>query len=208
MIMTKVGPYILIIGFGVTTLIFGLLVPKNTFDLLTTAALVSTLCAVIWYTIETRKLRVQQEFDSEIRNHPWLKGSNLKVEWMKDEGGLVGRDIIHFLITNVGTTPAYDLCVTVRRQLKGALSSTGESKFDQLVLAPSDTGHLKLCEIGYDDPADKAALEVKVSYKSFMEGGGRLQLTFFKELGKGWANGPMSPYDFWLADGRKFPLKV
>ncbi len=91
MIMAKVWPLVLIFGFGIATFIFGLIVQKNMFDLVSTAALVSTLVAVILSPIETRMLRVQQELDSEIRFHPWLKGSSLNVIWDKDGGYFLDR---------------------------------------------------------------------------------------------------------------------
>ena len=110
----KIWPFWLVIGSGVGTFLMGLWLQATTLNVLNNAALVSTLVALIWYTFETRGLRLQQEFDSEIRNHPWLKGSDLSVKWDKDQGGIIGRDTIYLPITNVGATPAHDLRATIR----------------------------------------------------------------------------------------------
>ena len=205
----KIWPLSLVIGSGVGTFLLGLWVQSTTLNVLNGAALVSTFVAVVWYTVETRVLRLQQEFDSEIRNHPWLKGSNLKIDRVEDENaGMFGRDVIYLPVTNVGVTPAHNIFVNVRWELKGRLSSNGVKKYNQLVLAPNDTCHLKLCELDYDDPDDGAIISVEMSYESFMGGGGSFEMTFVKEPGQGWANGPMSPYRFWLSDGREFPKTV
>ena len=205
----KIWPPLLVIGSGILTFLIVSSIQKTTLDTLNAAALVSTLVAVVWYTVETRALRLQQEFDNEIRNHPWLKGSNLKVDKIDpvsgESGGICGGDVIYLPVTNVGVTPAHDLFVNVRWDHKGGLPSNGTKKYERIVLAPNDTCHLKLCELDYDDPDDSAIIAVEISYKSFMGGGGSFEMKFIKEPDEGWANGPMSPYTFWTADGRKFP---
>src|SRR6266508_4125616 len=152
----KIWPPLLVIGSGILTFLIVSSIQKTTLDTLNAAALVSTLVAVVWYTVETRALRLQQEFDNEIRNHPWLKGSNLKVDKIDpvsgESGGICGGDVIYLPVTNVGVTPAHDLFVNVRWDHKGGLPSNGTKKYERIVLAPNDTCHLKLCELDYDDP--------------------------------------------------------
>jgi hypothetical protein len=182
----------------------GLWLQATTLNVLNNAALVSTLVALVWYTFETRGLRLQQEFDSEIRNHPWLKGSDLRPNWVKDHGGMLGRDIVYLPITNVGITPAHDVCIELKWTVTSKKSKSGQNKITGLVLAPSDTGHIKLCEIDKEAPDERTGIDVEISYRSFTGGGGRLEMNFVREPGKGWTNGPMS-HEFWLADGRRYP---
>jgi hypothetical protein len=204
--VNNIWPLLGIVGAGVLIVFIGLWVEKTTLDALSAAALVSTLGALIWYTIETRGLRLQQAFDSEIRNHPWLKGTDLKIDRVEGESvGMFGRDIVYLPVTNVGVTPAHDIMMKIRWELKGSLPANGETEYKQLVLAPNDTYHLKLCQLDYDDPDSSAAINVEVSYKDFLGGGGSFKMSFVKAPGEGWSNGPMSPYRFWLSDGRKFP---
>jgi len=205
----RIWPLSLVVGFGILTFLIVSAVLKPTLDALNAAALMSTLVAVVWYTIETRALRLQQEFDNEIRNHPWLKATNLKVDKLdplSDQGaGICGGDAVYLPVTNVGVTPAHDLSIDIRWDHKGGLPSNGTKKYEGIVLAPNDACHLKLCELDYDDPDDSASISVEISYKSFMGGGGSFEMQFIKESGEGWANGPMSPYRFWTSDGRTFP---
>jgi hypothetical protein len=205
----NIWPLLLVIGSGFLTFLIASRVQKTTLDTLNAAALISTLVAVVWYTVETRALRLQQEFDNEIRNHPWLKASNLKVDTIDpvsgEAGGICGGDVIYLPVANVGVTPAHDLVVNISWDHKGALPCNGTKKYEGIVLAPNDACHLKLCALDYDDPDDSAIISVEISYKSFMGGGGSFEMKFVKEPGEGWANGPMSPYRFWTADGRQFP---
>jgi hypothetical protein len=205
--MRSIWPLIFVIVFGIGTILFGQKFEPSELNLFSSAVLVSTLISVIWYTVETRAYRLQQEFDGEIRNHPWLKGSSLNVDWKKDEGGLLGRDIVYLPISNVGTTPAQDLAITVAWRIEGK-DRKGSNKIFASHLAPGDTHHIKLCEIDNHAPDERPALDVDISYKSFSGGGGRVRMNFFREPGKGWANGPMSGYEFWLSDGRRFPMEV
>lgn len=205
--MLNLWPVLLVVGFGVVTIFIGLWLSTAALSVLNAAALVSTLVALVWYTLETRGLRLQQEFDSEIRHHPWLKGTDLKIDRGEgDDIGLFGRDIVYLPITNVGVTPAHNITITVRWDLKDELSKNGSTAYKQLVLAPNDTYHLKLCELDYEGPDDSAAISVEVSYHSFMGGGGSFKMSFVKSPREGWSNGPMTPYRFWLSDGRKFPI--
>jgi hypothetical protein len=208
-LMHKIWPLLLVIGSGILTFLIVSWVRRPTLDALNAAALVSTLVAVVWYTVETRALRLQQEFDSEIRNHPWLQASNLKVDRVdpvqNPDVGLCGRDAVYLPVANVGLTPAHDLFVNVRWELEASLPADGTKKYERIIVAPNDTCHLKLCELDYDDPDNRASIAVEISYKSFLGGGGSFEMKFIKEPGQGWANGPMSPYRFWMSNGRTFP---
>ncbi len=204
--MIKIWQLLLVIGLGVATFLLGTNFPSDKVNLLSTAVLVSTLGSLIWYTFETRGLRLQQQFDSEVRNHPWLKGSALKIDKDEESTALIGREIIYLPITNVGVTPAHDLKVVISWQVTGSYPLNKSNKAESLHLAPGDTHHIRLCEIEFDAPEDRAKINVEISYTSFAGGGGRFTMNFYSHE-KGWANGPMSPYEFWLSDGRRFPLE-
>jgi hypothetical protein len=75
------------------------------------------------------------------------------------------------------------------------------------MLAPNETGHLKLCEIDYAGLDERASLDVEIAYRSFSGGTGCKKMNFYRESGKHWTNGPMSPYEFRLSDGRRFPAR-
>ena len=176
---------------------------------LSTAVLAATLGAILWYTFETRALRLQEQRDGELRNHPWLKGSDLVVN--RDDStarimGMVACETIYLPVKNVGTTPAYALHMKVQWEMKGQNPAKQEREaVSGLSLAPGDTCHAKLCDLEFIDPGDRATINVGVDYESFLGGGGRLKLNFYSHE-KGWANGPTSPYEFWLSDGRQFPV--
>jgi hypothetical protein len=199
----KIWPLGVVIGSGVVTFTVGLKLSSETARTLSTAVLVTTLVAVTWYSLETRILRLQQQWNNEVRNHPWLKGSDLKVDRGDTDIKTLWREIVYLPIQNVGTTPAHDLNLAVKWRVEGDEASTGEKRIGSVDLPPGDTCHPKLCEIDFD-PGDKAFIDVEITYKGFAGGGGRLKMNFYTHE-KGWANGPMSPYEFWLSDGRRFP---
>lgn len=120
--------------------------------------------------------------------------------------GMVACETIYLPVKNVGTTPAYALHMKVLWEVTGQNPARQEREaVSGLSLAPGDTCHAKLCDIQFEDPEDRATIDVEIDYKSFMGGGGRLKLNFYSHE-KGWANGPTSPYEFWLSDGRQFPV--
>jgi len=201
--MTNVWPPLLVIGAGVITFIINQRLETLTVTSLSNAALVSTLTAVVWYTLETRRLRLQQDFDSEIRNHPWLKGSDLKLE-REVEGGLAGSETLFLPITNVGTTPAHNLSIYVAWKIEGENFSAGDKKIEEINIASGDTLHARLCNLEFDSPHDHASITVEIAYKSFTGGRGLLRSHFYSHE-KGWSNRPTSSYEFWLADGSHFP---
>jgi len=201
--LAKIWPVGLVIGFGLASFLIGLKLSSQSASLLSTAMLAATLVAAAWYSLETRVLRLQQQRDSEVRNHPWLKGSDLKVTWDKEHGGLAGRDIVYLPVINVGTTPAQDVQITIRWRVEGNEPSSGEREIGGMVLMPGDTLNSKLCEIDWNFPDDRANIDVNITYRSFAGGGSRLKMNFYSHE-SGWANGSMS-YEIWLSDGRRFP---
>lgn len=203
--MAKSWPVGGVIAIGVVIFVVGLTLPPGIADLLSTAVLGSTLAAAIWYSLETRILRQEQQRDNEIRHHPWLKGSDLKVTREDSEAKILWREIIYLPIQNMGTTPAHNLEIVVQWRVEGTLAESGTERIGGITLPPGDTYHAKLCEIEFD-PGDKASIDVEITYRSFAGGGGCLKMNFYTPE-KGWANGPISPYKFWLSDGRIFPTQ-
>jgi hypothetical protein len=126
--ITKFWPLVLVIASGAGFPLAGIWVKPDTLNVLNGGMLVATLVTIIWYTIETRALRLQQEFDSEIQNHPWLRGSDLSVKWDKDANVFGGRDILYLPITNVGATPAYDLSAKVHGRSQGTNPEKGKNE--------------------------------------------------------------------------------
>ena len=200
-------PLVLVAGFGALVFMLSWRVADELATALSHGIVASTLVAVTWYTIETRGLRIQQQMDSEIRIHPWLRCSHLSVTHDMHEGGVIGRSTIDLPITNVGLTPAQDLYIKVCWELKGGNPAQHTQQVGPISLAPSDTHHQKLCQIDFDTPDDRVTIDVEVQYRSSMGGGGHLKMNFFSHEG-GWANGPMAPYQFWLSDGRRFPAQT
>lgn len=203
-IITKIWPFGVVAGVGVITSWVGLKLSLQAAGALSTGVLAATLVAATWYTLETRSLRLQQQWDSDIRNHPWLKGSDLKVN--RDEGPLIWREVVYLPIKNVGLTPAHDVHITVRWRVEGQEPSAGHGSHSGISLAPGDTGRVKLCQIDFEAPGDQASIDVEIAYKSSVGGGGQLKMNFYTHE-RGWTNGPMS-YEFWLSDGRRFPAQA
>ena len=59
---------------------------------LQTPVVAATAVILLWYTVETRglrleqrRLRKQQDADNELRNHPWLRATDLKPDWKADK---------------------------------------------------------------------------------------------------------------------------
>ena len=181
---------------------------------LQTPVVAATAVILLWYTVETRglrleqgRLRKQQDADNELRNHPWLRATDLKPDWKAadKETGLFGRWTVYLPITNVGTSPAFDVTTRVEWKVTSDIPQSGESVFRQVVLAPEDSAHTRLCEVDLHAPNDRFSIGVEITYRNYLGGSGRLHLTFLQdEPGRGWSNGPMS-YEFWLSDGRRYP---
>lgn len=180
---------------------------------LQTPVVAATGIILLWYTVEARGLRLEQEqlrkqqdADNELRNHPWLRATDLKPDWKAGpETGLCGRWTVYLPITNMGTSPAFDVNTRIEWKLTSDIPESGESVFRKVVLAPGDSAHTPLCEVDLHAPNDRVSIGVEIIYRNHLGGGGRLHLTFLQEEpGKGWANGPIS-YEFWLSDGRRYP---
>ena len=119
--------------------------------------------------------------------------------------GLIACESIYLPVKNTGTTPAYALQIKVQWEMKGQHLSKMREAVAGLSLAPGETCHARLFDLDFENPGDRATIDVEIEYRSFMGGGGRLKMNFYSHE-KGWANGPTSPYVFWLSDGRRFPI--
>lgn len=179
-------------------------------------AVAATGVILLWYTVETRGLRLeqvrsrkQQDAENELRSHPWLRATGLKPDWKANEGpGLLGRWVVYLPITNVGASPAFDVRTRVEWKTTSDVPQSGEATFREVALAPGDSANLRLCEVDLYTPQDRASVGVEITYRNHVGGGGRLRLSFLQdEAGKGWENGPMS-YEFRLSDGRTYPALV
>ena len=99
---------IFIIIAGLAIFIFGSGNPYK-INLITAAILAATLVSILWYTVETHKLRTNYEKGAEIESFPWLTGSDLKVNKNETIENFIWSDTIYLPIKNVGKTPAFDI---------------------------------------------------------------------------------------------------
>jgi hypothetical protein len=195
-----------VLAVGLIGLTAGLLQWLLKSDVLTTGVLAATLAAATWYSLETRALRMEQRASDEIRYHPWLRGSDLKVTWLEDQGGAAGLDELYLPITNIGQTPAHDLTYAVgwRRTGRDPLAESRNVVHGDL--SPGDTLHAKLCAIPWENPDDGAAVEVSIDYRTYLGGRGRLSMKFERDE-NGWTNRDCD-YEFRLASGPDYPVPV
>lgn len=73
--------------------------------------LVATFWAVAFYTFETRQLRLQQQTDQEIHQHPWLSISEYSLRASPDERATSDDLVVSAEISNLGLTPALQIDV-------------------------------------------------------------------------------------------------
>ncbi len=195
---------ILILGFSLCTFLIGSTNP-NQIGLLQSVILTATLVTIFWYTFETYKLRTAHEKGAEIDSFPWLIGSDLVINKRETIENFVYDETIYLPIKNVGKTPAFDIFFQTNINVQGP-DILEKKEYQDIVIAPGDTCHFKLGQLNYHNPADEAQVDVVITYKSYLDGEGKLTHNFYYR-DKSWANGP-STYHFKLSDGRTFPKDV
>ena len=193
---------IFIIIAGLAIFIFGSGNPYK-INLITAAILAATLVSILWYTVETHKLRTNYEKGAEIESFPWLTGSDLKVNKNETIENFIWSDTIYLPIKNVGKTPAFD--TKIQTNINAQEPDILEKKeYQDIIIAPGDTYHFKLGQLNYHNPTeDVAQIDVTLTYKSYLGGKGKSTQNFVYR-NKSWANGP-STYQFILSDGRTYP---
>jgi hypothetical protein len=189
-----------VVGSGIIVFVVDIFLSQGAAGALATGIFAATLFAILWYTIETRKLRLEQALGNEIQHHPWLKASDLSVSYNDEGDSFMGRETVCLPITNVGATPAHDLRISVQWQVESEFEILGPNgspkEIGDIDLAPRDTYHARLCEIDIEEPSARATIDVQISYRSYIGGGGQLAMSFCRQGGGGWVNQKMSPYQF------------
>jgi hypothetical protein len=165
-------------------------------------SLINSAPSKAWYTFETYRLRTNYEKGAEIESFPWLIGSDLKVNINETIENFLWSDTIYLPIKNVGKTSAFNIIFQTNIDVQGP-DILEKKEYQDIIIAPGDTYHFKIGQLNYHNPADKAQVDVIITYKSYL--GGKVMLTQnFCYQNKSWANGP-STYRFTLSDGRTYP---
>lgn len=197
----KVLWVILIFGSSLITFLIGMKF-LGYVDLLTAVILTATLIVLIGYTVETYKLRTNHEHGAEIESFPWLTGSDLIINSKITIENFAWNETIYLPIKNIGKTPAFNVSLQLKMEVEGPVILE-KKECQDITIAPGDTCHLKLGQLSYHGPADKAQIEATITYKSYLGGEGKLhQIVSYRN--KSWVNGP-STYYFTLSDGGSYP---
>lgn len=176
---------------------------------LTPAMLAATLVAVTWYSVETRRLRIAQEHDAEIRNHPWITVEKVEFRLDKDGGGFVGSEHIMVSISNKGLTPANEILISGESPTDAASHENQIRFMDNSIgnLPPGVTRETEVAVVNLEKPGERTQVDFHVAYKSCKGGGGRIRVSCIlsEEQGHyGWRWHLAEPYEFWLSTGKKF----
>jgi len=166
--------------------------------------------AIIWYSWETRKLRIATEgagketerarqetaIAREIELHPWLNGSKLELDKQP------GHDILIWLpIKNEGKTPALKVVFDSDFTIDGG--SPVKMSYKNVCLAPGDTMRCKIGRFKMDDQARTARISVVVSYSTYVGGSGRMKHEFQYGRGDWWND--HGDYQIILSTGEAYP---
>lgn len=144
----------------------------------------ATLLAVLWYSLETRRLvRIQREV-AEIQDHPWLKVRAWphRRPLPRTVETPFGGTIAYLPILNVGRTPALFRSLTVEWE-----RMEGSTEFEVIlgtdlnprVLAPGQDFVNRTIEIRYGAPTPPRLLvNVSIAYRTVHGASGRVMLRF------------------------------
>jgi len=181
-------------------------------DSLTLPLLAGTLVAIVWYSWETRSLRIGQERDAEIRNHPWISIEDVRFRSDTEGAGLLGSEHIALFVKNNGVTPAHEILISGESSVDSGLHEDQIHFMDNSVgnLPPGNTREVDVATINLEEPGQKIRLDFQIKYKSFRGGGGRIGVSCIlskeNDLYR-WRWHPLGPYEFWLSTGEKFPAE-
>ncbi len=175
----KNWPMFLVAASGLVVLCTGIWPSIHPGDIFPTAVLTATLVAVIWYTYETRELRLNQERDTELRHHPWINIERKKSIWDRGTDTLATKERFPFMVQNLGTTPAYKLKVKGNWRVTGNAGSDdfeGNIKHDLGTILPGMKRDFEVI-ITYE-LVSKISVDFEVSYQSWQGGGGRFRYVY------------------------------
>jgi hypothetical protein len=140
------------------------------------ALLVATLAAVVYYTAEAYRLRIQQRDEAEVREHPWLKVAGIEVVNTVHSDGVLGGVNISCNIENTGMTPANDVETTLTSIYTGEKVRTDTESHEDIHLAPGDEVSPTIV-VGIDEPGEHE-LMVDVRYKTISGGFGQIEAKY------------------------------
>jgi hypothetical protein len=175
--------------------------------------LAATFLAILWYSLETRRLVDGQRETNEIARHPWLAATSLKPDEIQPTvtaplGGLR----LWLPSENHGTTPAYISNTTVEGELsddsRGARFDPRERPVDTQVIVPGDFLSLRLGSLIFTESTRRGSLNAKarIEYQTADGGSGELSVGFIYRDGD-WTNLDTT-YRFTLRSGGAFPREV
>ncbi len=169
----------------------------------------ATLLAVLWYSLETRRLVRTQRDAAEITDHPWLHVAGWPAEHPLDADAAIpfGGVEARLPIQNVGRTPA------LLRDISVWYDHQPDSKDCQVmhggdanprVLAPGQQFVTKVVEIRFGEPEPPTLyVEVSIRYQTIHGGTGRVVLRF-RYADRIWKSRD-TDYDCTLSSGLTLP---
>ena len=169
----------------------------------------ATLLAVLWYSLETRRLVRTQRDAAEITDHPWLHVAGWPAEHPLDADAAIpfGGVEARLPIQNVGRTPALLRDISVRYDhqpdSKDCQVMRG-SDANPRVLAPGQQFVTKVVEIRFGEPEPPTLyVEVSIRYQTIHGGTGRVVLRF-RYADRIWKSRD-TDYDCTLSSGLTLP---
>lgn len=156
--------------------------------------LTATLVAVYLYTAETRRLRLDQRAESELRQHPWLDLSGVRVEKEPQGRGVLGSYVFWCPVKNVGPTPAFEIKHMVKWRATGNEVHEEIGEGSVACLVPGQTIEIAI-PTDIDEPAQHR-VELVLQYRTAFGGGGIL-MTAYEVLGRHKARVLASDYTWW-----------
>lgn len=171
-------------------------------DILTLFVLAVTAGTIVWYTVETRRLRLATEKTREeearvveIELHPWLVGSDLTT---RASPGM--RPAIFLPMKNVGKAPAFNLELYGQYYVRDMAHGEVSQKLG--FLAPGDVADLLI--MAHSDIPEEGRggrIVVTVTYTAHPKGSGVIKQEFAYESW-GWSTKDAS-YTVTLSTGEK-----
>jgi len=208
----KQWPIVIVILSIPGTLVLGCYLGDKFLGLLTTAVLVATLVSVTWYSHETRTLRLKQESDVEIAQHPWLTvevlDSVLDPRTQRESETTIESEIVEFRIHNAGRTPAYNVVIDAGWNVDaehGADQPSSNLVRSLGVVLPKAFGVFTI-PISYELVA-RIRFALAVDYSTCHGGRGHFCCDCTLD-GSGKATVRHSSLEFWLSNGRRYADNV
>lgn len=173
-------------------------------DVLTLIVLAITAGVIIWYSLETRKLRIatekaREESSSarEIELHPWLVGTDLVIDLPH-----YSTPSIWLPVRNAGKMPALNVIFNSEFHFSNQPTHTNSLQIGSI--APGDVVHFRIIALGNTPKEDLGeSISVTITYSTHLKGAGIIKQEFEK-IGESWMNKGGGGYTFTLSTGETF----